>query len=237
MRPFYFHLCHRALWQLHTHVCQRASSALSFSSQSTSPAVATYHLQRALPGGIVLMELAFQVRKNKKQSMISGGSSGTVFRGDKGSDEECSRVHAETCDSSFVLSCFFHGPARMGSAGDDSAGLRAVRVAWGRIMKSSAAVRVLCAQPHVGWSGLVQTRDETEHGVRVSGPQPKHEVWGLCSFPGEAQGCAVLCCAHVLFPPGLLLLCEAICAGVLTHPHGPVRELSGNGFAGTAGAP
>lgn len=36
------------------------------------------------------MELAFQVRKSKKQSVISGGS-GTVFRGDKGSDEECSR--------------------------------------------------------------------------------------------------------------------------------------------------
>lgn len=37
------------------------------------------------------MELAFQVRRNKKQSMISGGS-GTVFRGDKVSDEEeCSR--------------------------------------------------------------------------------------------------------------------------------------------------
>ncbi|KAJ7410096.1 Protein SZT2 [Willisornis vidua] len=30
------------------------------SPKSTSPAVATYHLQRALPGGIVLMELAFQ---------------------------------------------------------------------------------------------------------------------------------------------------------------------------------
>lgn len=82
MRPLHFHLCHRTLWQLHTLVHQRASSALSFSSQSTSPAVATYHLQRALPGGIVLMELAFQVRKKKKQSMISGGS-GTVFRGDK----------------------------------------------------------------------------------------------------------------------------------------------------------
>lgn len=37
------------------------------------------------------MELAFQVRKNKIQSMITGGSSATVFRGDKGSDEECSR--------------------------------------------------------------------------------------------------------------------------------------------------
>lgn len=37
------------------------------------------------------MELAFQVRKNNKQSMISGGSE-TVFRGDKVSDkEECSR--------------------------------------------------------------------------------------------------------------------------------------------------
>lgn len=91
MRPLFFHLCHRALWWLHTPVSQRTSLALSFSSQSTSPAVATYHLQRALPGGIVLMELAFQVRKNKKQSMISGVSSGTVFRGDKGSDEECCR--------------------------------------------------------------------------------------------------------------------------------------------------
>lgn len=91
MRPLFFHLCHRALWQLHTPVSQRTSSALSFSSQSTSPAVATYHLQRALPGGIVLMELAFQVRKNKKQSMIFRVSSKTVFRGDKGSDEECSR--------------------------------------------------------------------------------------------------------------------------------------------------
>ncbi|XP_030906559.2 KICSTOR complex protein SZT2 isoform X5 [Melopsittacus undulatus] len=30
------------------------------SPKSTNPAVATYHLQRALPGGIVLMELAFQ---------------------------------------------------------------------------------------------------------------------------------------------------------------------------------
>jgi len=59
-------------------LCQRASSALSFPSQSTSPAVATYHLQRALPGGIVLMELAFQVRKDNKQSTISGVS-GTVF--------------------------------------------------------------------------------------------------------------------------------------------------------------
>lgn len=37
------------------------------------------------------MELAFQVRKNKKQSMISTVSSKTVFRGDKGSDEKCSR--------------------------------------------------------------------------------------------------------------------------------------------------
>lgn len=55
-------------------LCQRASPALSFSSQSTSPAVATYHLQRALPGGIVLMELAFQVRKNKKQNTIFGDS-------------------------------------------------------------------------------------------------------------------------------------------------------------------
>lgn len=36
-------------------------SALLFLPQSTSPPVATYHLQRALPGGIVLMELAFQV--------------------------------------------------------------------------------------------------------------------------------------------------------------------------------
>lgn len=37
------------------------------------------------------MELAFQVRKNKKQSTISGGL-GTVFRGDSVSDEEeCSR--------------------------------------------------------------------------------------------------------------------------------------------------
>lgn len=66
-------------------LCQRASSALFFSSQSTSTAVATYHLQRALPGGIVLMELAFQVRKNKKQSMISGGP------GDRVSNEECSK--------------------------------------------------------------------------------------------------------------------------------------------------
>lgn len=48
---------------------------------------------------------------------------------------------------------------------------------------------------------------------------------------------AVLCSAHVLSPPGLLLLCEAVRAGVLADPHGPVRELSGNGFAGTAGAP
>lgn len=46
-------------------LCQRASPALFFSSQSTSPAVATYHLQRALPGGIVLMELAFQVRQQE----------------------------------------------------------------------------------------------------------------------------------------------------------------------------
>lgn len=70
-------------------LCQIASSALSFSSQSTSPVVATYHLQRALPGGIVLMELAFQVRKNKK-GVISVGS-GTVSRGGKASDEECTR--------------------------------------------------------------------------------------------------------------------------------------------------
>lgn len=60
-------------------------------------------------------------------------------------------------------------------------------------MKSSAPVRVLCAQPHVSWSGLVQTRGETEHGVRVSGPQARFEVWGLCPFPRGAQGCAVLC--------------------------------------------
>lgn len=43
--------------------------------------------------------------------------------------------------------------------------------------------------------------------------------------------------AHMLSPPGLLFLCEAVRAGVLAHPHGPVCELSGNGFAGTAGAP
>lgn len=99
-------------------------------------------------------------------------------------------------------------------------------------MKSSAPVRALCAQPHVGWSGLVQTRGETERGVRVSGPQARCEAWGPCSFPGGTQGCA-----HVLSPPGLLFLCEAVRAGVLAHPHGPVRELPGNGFAGTAGAP
>lgn len=33
--------------------------------QSASPPVTTYHLQRALPGGIVLMELAFQVSGNR----------------------------------------------------------------------------------------------------------------------------------------------------------------------------
>lgn len=34
----------------------------------------------------------------------------------------------------------------------------------------------------------------------------------------------------MLFPPGLLLLCEAVCVGVLADPHGPICELSGNGF-------
>lgn len=38
-------------------------------------------------------------------------------------------------------------------------------------MKGSAPVRVLCAQPRVTWSGLVQTRGETERGVRVSPAQ------------------------------------------------------------------
>lgn len=63
------------------------------------------------------------------------------------------------------------------------------------------------------------------------GSSPEGEAWGLFSFPGGAQG---LCCAHVLSPPGLLLLCEAVCTGVFTDPHGPVCKLSGNGFAGTA---
>ena len=31
--------------------------------QSTGSSVTTYHLQRALPGGIILMELAFQVNR------------------------------------------------------------------------------------------------------------------------------------------------------------------------------
>lgn len=57
-------------------LCQRASPALFFSSQSTSPAVATYHLQRALPGGIVLMELAFQVRQQETKYGL--WESGTV---------------------------------------------------------------------------------------------------------------------------------------------------------------
>lgn len=65
------------------------------------------------------------------------------------------------------------------------------------------------------------------------GPSPEGEAQGLF-FPGETQ---ILCYAHVLSPPGLLLLCEAVCTGVLTDPHGPVRQLAGNGFAGTAGAP
>lgn len=58
---------------------------------------------------------------------------------------------------------------------------------------------------------------------------------GGCA-PSLERPKALLCSAHVLFPPGLLFLCEAICTGVLTHPHGPVRELSGNGFSGIAGA-
>ena len=70
-------------------------------------------------------------------------------------------------------------------------------------------------------------------GQECWGPGPEGEAWGLFSFPGEAQG---LCYAHVLSPPGLLLLCEAVRAGVLADPHGPVCELPGNGFAGTAGA-
>lgn len=41
----------------------------------------------------------------------------------------------------------------------------------------------------------------------------------------------------VLSPPGLLLLCEAVRAGVLADPHGPVCQLPGNGFANAVGAP
>lgn len=66
------------------------------------------------------------------------------------------------------------------------------------------------------------------------GHSPEGEAWGLFLFPGEARG---LCCAHVLSSPGLLLLREAVRAGVLTDPHGPVCELPGNGFAGAACAP
>lgn len=66
------------------------------------------------------------------------------------------------------------------------------------------------------------------------GLSPESEAWVLFSFPGDAQG---LCFTHVLSPPGLLLLCEAVRAGVLTDPHGPDCELPGNGFAGAAGAP
>lgn len=50
------------------------------------------------------MELAFQVRKNKKQSRISVGSE-TVSRGDK-----VSGVHQAQVILCF-LSCLFHGPA------------------------------------------------------------------------------------------------------------------------------
>lgn len=60
-------------------------------------------------------------------------------------------------------------------------------------------------------------------------------MWELLSFLGEAQG---LCCAQcVLSPPGLLLLREAVRAGVLADPHGPVCQLPGNGFANAVGAP
>lgn len=41
--------------------CSNTKSVQTLVFQSTSPPVTTYHLQRALPGGIVLMELAFQV--------------------------------------------------------------------------------------------------------------------------------------------------------------------------------
>lgn len=82
------------------------------------------------------MELAFQVRKNKKQSMISGGL-GTAFRGDKGSDEEeCSR------DMGFFLSSTASSmvPQDCGSSRDGSSGLRAVRVAWrGELIKDARA--------------------------------------------------------------------------------------------------
>lgn len=58
------------------------------------------------------------------------------------------------------------------------------------------------------------------------GPSPESEAQAPF-FPGETQG---LCCAHVLSPPGLLLLCEAVCTGVLTDPYGPVCQLPGNGL-------
>lgn len=41
----------------------------------------------------------------------------------------------------------------------------------------------------------------------------------------------------VLSPPGLLLLCEAVRAGVLADPHGPVCQLPGNGSENAVDAP